>query len=171
MNQVIYLVGLVVVVILVSLAAWHARPHIGWMLLGVLSYLVIFNGKYLLIDHKTYSLSSLVDAPSFIGSTALTVLLSLLVGWIIMTIGVNMYRANSRKAADITMKFILVLLSIFSIPIAVHYVLNGALVSWTLPDFLTSFLGFSFLVQSMVVALLGIIFTGLAALLGVFARK
>ena len=165
------IIGLLIVFILVNLAAWHAKPYYGAMLIGVAGYLITFNTKYLLIDHKTYSLSSLVDATSFIGSTALTVVLALLVGWIMVMIATNIYQLKARKAADLTMRFVLVLLSILSIPIVVNFVINGAIVSWTLPDFLTSFLGLIFLVQSMMAALLGIIFTGFAALLGVFARQ
>ncbi len=165
------LFALVIVVLIINLAAWHSKPYFGVMLLGAVGYLMVFNAKYLLIDHKTYSLSSLVDATNFIGSSALTVLLALLVGWIVMLIGTKIYQVKPRKAADLTMKFILTLLSILSIPIFIHYVINGATVTWALPNFLFSFLGLIFLVQTMMVALIGMFFTGLAALLGVLARQ
>jgi hypothetical protein len=165
------IIGFLLVFLLVNLAAWHARPYFSSMLVGVAGYLVTFNVKFFLIDHKTYSMSSLVDATSFIGSTALTVLLSVLVGWIMVMIATNVYLLRPRKAADLTMKYILVLLSVFSIPVIVNYVVNGLVVTWTLPDFLTSFLGLSFLVQNLMAAIIGIIFTGFAALLGVFARR
>lgn len=140
------------------------------MIIGVVGYLAVFNIKYLVIDHKTYSLSSVVDATNLISSTALTTLIALLVGWLLVLIGTKIYQYKPRKAADLTMKFILAMISILSIPIFVHYAINGATVTWTLPDFLISFLGLIFLIQVMVVAVVGIIFTGLAALLGVFAR-
>ncbi len=165
------IIGVIVFVLLVNLAAWHARPYFSLMLLGVFSYLFLFNVKYLLIDHKTYSMSSLVDSTSFIGSTGISVVLALLVGWIVVMVGTKIYQLKPRKAADLTMKFILVLLSVLSIPVIVHYVLNGATVTWALPDFLIAFIGLIFLVQAMAVALMGIFFTGLAALLGVLARQ
>jgi len=165
------IIAIVIFLLIINLAAWNSKPYFGSMLIGVVGYLAVFNVKYLVIDHKTYSLSSVVDVTNLIASSALTVLLSLLVGWILMVTGTKIYQLKPRKAADLTMKFILTLLSILSIPIFVHYVINGAIVTWTLPNFLFSFLGLIFLIQLLMVAAIGLIFTGLAALLGVLARQ
>jgi hypothetical protein len=164
------IIAIIVLFLLVNLAAWHSRPNFGTMLIGVVGYLVIFNLKYLLIDQKTYSLSSVVDATNLFTSTALTTLLALLVGWILVMIGTKVYQYKPRKAADLTMKSILVLLSVLYIPIFTNYAINGAIVTWALPNFLFGFLGLIFLIQVLMVAGLGIVFTGLAALLGVFSR-
>jgi hypothetical protein len=86
-------------------------------------------------------------------------------------IDTKIYQFKPRKAAEITIKFVLVLLSILAIPIFVHYAINGAIVTWALPNFLFSFLGLIFLIQTLMVAALGIGFTGLAALLSVFGRR
>ncbi len=165
------IIAIIVALLLVNLAAWHAKPYFGTMLLGTLGYLVIFNLKYLLVDNKTYSMSSLVDATNFIGSTAQTTLMALLVGWIVVMIGTKIYQSKPRKAADLTMKFFLALLALLLIPIFINYAINGAVVTWALPNFLISYLGLVFLVQVLVVGVLGIVFTGLAALLGVFGRQ
>jgi hypothetical protein len=165
------IIAIIVVFLLINLAAWNARPFFGSMALGVVGYLAIFNIKYLLIDHKTYSLSSAVDASNLIASSALTVLIALLVGWILVMIDSKIYQFKPRKASEITMKYILVLLSFLIIPIFAHYVINGATVTWTLPNFLLGFLGLIFLIQTLIVAVLGFVFTGLAALLSVFARR
>jgi hypothetical protein len=158
------------VFLFVNLAAWHAKPHFTWMLVGVASYLLIFNIKYILIDYKTYSLSSVIDASNLIASTAFTTLLALFVSWLLVILGTNVYRLKPRKAADLTLKFILTTLSILSVPIFVHYVINGATVTWALPNFFFSFLGLLFLIQVLMVAAIGIFFTGLAALIGFFAN-
>jgi hypothetical protein len=165
------IISVLVVILLVTLAAWHSRPNFGAMLLGVIGYVVIFNMKYLLIDFKTYSLSSVIDATNLIASTALTTLLALLVGWILAMIGTKIYQFKPRKAADMTMKFVLVLCSILVIPVFLHYAVDGAIVTWILPNFLISFLGLIFLIQTLMVAAIGLLFTGLAALLGVLARQ
>ncbi|HSB65748.1 MAG TPA: alkaline phosphatase family protein [Anaerolineales bacterium] len=165
------LIAIIVVLLLINLAAWHSRPYFGAMILGIAGYLLVFNVKYVLIDHKTYSLSSVVDATNLIASSALTTLLALLVGWILVMIGTKIYQFKPRKAADVTMKFILVMLAVLSIPIFLHYAMNGAIVTWALPNFLISFLGLIFLIQTLVVAAIGILFTGLAALLGALARQ
>jgi hypothetical protein len=124
-----------------------------------------------LIDHKTYSLSSVTNVTSMIASTALTTLLALFVSWLLVLLATGVYRLKPRKAADLTMKFILTTLSILSIPILVHYVINGATVTWALPNFLISYLGLLFLIQVLMVAAIGIFLTGLAALIGFFAHE
>ncbi len=160
-----------IVILVINLVAWHSRPYFGTNLLGALGYLAIFNLKYLLIDHKTYSISSITDATSFVGSTALTVLIALLVGWLLVMIGSKVYQLKPRKAADLTMKFVLTMLAILFIPVFVHYAINGATVTWALPNFLLSYLALIFLMQIFMVAAIGIVFTALAALLGVVSRQ
>ncbi len=165
------IIAIIVAFLLINLAAWHAKPNYGTMVVGVIGYLAVFNIKYLLIDHKSYSMSTLVDTMNFIGSTAQTVLMAMLFGWILVMIGTKIYQFKPRKAADLTMKFNIVLLSILFLPIFANYAINGAVTTWALPNFLVSFLGLVFLVQALVVGVLGIVFTGLAALLGVFSRQ
>ena len=164
------IIAFVLVFLLIFVAAWYARPYDTWMLAGVVIYLIIFNIKYVLIDHKTYSLSSVIDATNLIASTAFTTLIALFVGWLVVILGTKIYQSRPRKAADLTLKFILFTLSILSIPIFVHYVINGATVTWTLPNFFFSFLGLLFLIQTLMVAVIGLFLTGISALLGVFAR-
>jgi len=164
------IIAIVLAFLFINLAAWHARPYYSWMLVGVVAYLLIFNIKYILIDQKTFSLSSVIDASNLIGSTALTTLIALFVGWLLVLLGVKGYQLRPRKAAALTLKFILTTLSILSIPIFVHYAVNGAIVTWTLPNFLISFLGLLFLVQILIVSMIGLFFTGLSALVGFFGH-
>jgi hypothetical protein len=140
------------------------------MLVGVLAYLVVFNTKYVFFDLKTYSLSSVIGLDDFLASTALDTLIALFVAWFLFLLGAKIYRMRPIKAAKVTVKFILATLSILSIPVFIHYVINGAIVTWTLPDFLFSFLALLFLVQILLVAAIGIFFTGLSALVGVFGH-
>ncbi len=164
------IITFVAIFFLLIVAAWHARPYYNWMVLGLVCYVIVFNIKYLLIDHKTYSLSSVIDATNLIASTALTALLALLVAWIVVILGTKIYLLKPRKAADLTMKFILVTLSFITIPVLVHYFINGAVVTWTLPNFLISFLGLIFLIQALIVAAIGLLLTGISPLLGYFAH-
>jgi hypothetical protein len=164
------IITFVAIFILLIVAAGHARPYYNWMLVGVLCYIIVFNIKYLLIDHKTYSLSSVIDATNLISSTALTSLLALFVAWLVTILGTKIYLLKPRKAADLTLKFILVTLSFLAIPVLVHYFINGAVVTWTLPNFLISFLGLIFLIQALMVAAIGLFLTGISPLLGYFAH-
>jgi hypothetical protein len=155
---------------LLTTAAWHARPYYNWMLVGVVVYILVFNIKYILIDNKTYSLSSVTDATNLIASTALTSLLALFVAWIVTILGTKIYLLKPRKAADLTIKFILVTMSFLAVPVLVHYFINGAVVTWILPNFLISFLGLIFLIQLLIVAVIGLFLTGISPLLGYFAH-
>jgi hypothetical protein len=164
-------VGVVLIILFLSLTTWHARPNIAWTWLGVLIYLVVFNIKYIFIDQNTFSLSSVSDAMSLITSTALTTFIALVVGWLFVFLITKAYRENPGTAAVITMKYILVTLSLLSVPVIIHYVINGAVVTWTLPSFLVSFLGLLFLIQTMMVALVGMILVGISALIGRIGNK
>lgn len=164
------IVTFVAIFFLLTVSAWHARPYYDWMLIGVVCYILVFNIKYLLIDHKTYSLSSVTDVTSLIASTALTTLLALFVAWLVVILGTKIYLLKPRKVADLTMKFILVTLSFVALPVLVHYFINGAIVTWALPNFLISFLGFIFLIQALMVAAIGLFLTGISPLLGYFAH-
>jgi hypothetical protein len=164
------IIAIILVLVFINLTAWTARPNYGWMLVGVLAYLVVFNTKYVFFDLKTYSLSSVVGLDDFLASTALDTLIALFVAWFLFLLGAKIYRMRPLKAAKVTVKFILATLAILSIPVFIHYVINGAIVTWTLPDFLFSFLALLFLVQILLVAAIGIFFTGLSALVGVLGH-
>ena len=166
------IIAIMFVLLVINLTGWNSKPYVAWFLAGVVIYLVAFNVKYILIDHKTYSLSSVLNATDLIVSTAVTSLIALVLAWLVVLIGTKAYRNKASQAAKTAVKFILFTLSILSIPIFIHYVINGATVTWTLPDFLTSFLGLIFLVQALMVALFGILLVGLSALIGyIFNRK
>jgi hypothetical protein len=164
------IIAFIILFFLITLTASYAKPYYKWTVYGVFGYLLVFNIKYILLDHKTYSLSSVINATNLIASTALTTLFALFIGWLIVILGTKVYQLKPRKAADLTFKFIFVTLSIVSIPILVHYVINGAVVTWTLPNFLFSFLGLIFLIQALMVALIGLFLTAISPLLGYFAR-
>ncbi len=155
---------------MLMLAGWHARTNYSWMLIGMIAYILTFNIKYVLIDHKTYSLSSVTDATSLLANTALTTLLALFVGWLVVVLGTKLYQMKPLKAADLTLKFTLVGLTYLFIPPMLHYFIDGATVTWTLPNFLVSFLAYLFLIQVMVAAVVGLFLTGISPLLAYFGR-
>jgi hypothetical protein len=165
------IIGIILIIVILNLAAYHSRPHFSWILGGVVTYLVIFNLKYVFLDHKTYSLSSVTDSTSLIISTAITTSIALFIGWLLVFLGTRAYRLRSMQAADISLKFILATLATLVIPIFIHYIMNGAIVTWALPDFLLSFLGLIFLIQTMIVAVVGLILIGISAIIGLLSYK
>jgi hypothetical protein len=51
------------------------------------------------------------------------------------------------------------------------FALNGATITWTLPDMGSTFLAFIALIQILLVAALGLVLTGLTALIARFATR
>jgi len=165
------IISILAIVLVLNLAVWNTRPHMRWMLGGVVTYLVLFNVKYAIIDHKTYSLSSVTSASSLITAIAMNTAFALVISWLIVIVGTRAYQLRSQPAANLSFKFIFATLAFLAIPVVVHYMINGATVTWAIPDFLLSFLGLVFLIQAMVVAITGTILTGVIALVGLVGRK
>ena len=165
------IIAIIIAFLLLTLVAWYARPHYHWLLLGVGVYLLVFNTKYILFDRKTYSLSSVTSANDLIYSTAFTTLIGLFCAWVLVILVTKIYQRKPRKVTELTLKFILTALSILAIPVLLQFAINGAVVTWALPNFLVSFLGFIFLIQCLIVAVIGLFFTAISPLIGYFAHS
>jgi hypothetical protein len=165
------ILALVVSLIPAGILYWKRSRVVAWLLGGAVLYLVIFNGKYALLDKRTYSLSSVESPESLILYCALTVLIALAICWLVTMLGSRSFLLNPRKAAEISLGLTLVILYLLSLPVLLSYALNGIVVTWTLPDFAALFLAFIALIQGLLVALLGIVFAGLSALVAVYARR
>ena len=164
-------IAIAFIILVLNLAAWQDRPYVSWMLGGVVVYLIVFNLKYILLDHKTYSLSSVTGATDLLVSSAMTTLISPIIGWLFVLVGTKAYRFRPLKAASTTLKFILTTLAVLAIPIVIHYAVNSATVTWALPNFLISFLGLLFLIQTLMVSAIGLVLTGLSAFIGIFVHE
>jgi hypothetical protein len=101
-------------------------------------------------------------------STAINTIIALLIGWLVVLVGTKILQNRSQRTAHLTLKFILMILSILSIPIIANYAINGIIVTWALPNFLLSFLGVFFLVQTLVIAIIGLLLVGVSAIIDQF---
>jgi len=165
------ILGVLLVILLSLMFILLAKRDFLLLLGGVVIYLLIFNIKFALLDHKTYSLSSVETSTSLIIYCALTTLIALVISWLVFMLGKNAFKFGSRLAAQVALTFILTTIYILSLPVMLHYVINGATVTWALPNFAISFIGLLFLIQALMVAAIGLLLTGISALIGVFARK
>lgn len=139
---------------------------LGWMLCAGLLYLLLFNLRYAVIDGRTYSLSSVTGQDELILYVGSTALFALLVSWLVLTAGLKLYRAGSRRAMEVTLGFILAAIYLLSLPVILSYALNGGTVVWTLPDFPSTFLAFISMVQILFVGVLALPLAGAAAVIG-----
>ena len=165
------ILGVILVILLSLMFILLVKRDFLLLLGGAVIYLLIFNIKYALLDHKTYSLSSVETSTSLIIYCALTTLIALVISWLVFMLSKNAFRFKSRLAAEAALTFILTTIYILYLPVMLHYVINGATVTWALPNFAISFIGLLFLIQALMVAAIGLLLTGISALISVFTHK
>jgi hypothetical protein len=142
------------------------QKNVVWMLVGALLYLSLFNARYFLIDHKTYSVSSITGPTEFILYIAMTTGVALVISWVVSMLGLRAFRKGARNAVLASLGVIWFVLYLLTIPVLLNFSVNGVLVDWTLPVFNVLFAGFYALVQVLFVASLGLFLTGAAAVVG-----
>ena len=138
---------------------------IAWLLGGALLYVALFNFGYAVIAGRTYSLSSVASAMDIILFTAITAASSLVVAWIALFSVQRWFKSMPREAAEKTLALIFITLYLLSLPILWSFALNGALVTWTLPDMASMFMGFLSTLQALIIAAVGLVLTGITTLI------
>ena len=137
-----------------------------WLAAGALTYALVFNFIYAILDRRTYSLSSVDSLTWFITFTAVTASISLVIGWLVSMQRLRAFQAGSRKAAETTLGFVFFTIYLLALPVLVSFVINGFLVTWVLPEFYTSYIALFSLIQWIFIAAFGLVLTGAAALIG-----
>jgi hypothetical protein len=138
---------------------------------GAAAGVLIFNLIYAVIMGKSYSLSSLTSATDFIFSTAIYMGISFLITWVVSMISLKGFSDTPSSAAQTSFHFTLITLYLLVLPILWNFYRNGALVTWTLPEFSSMFLGFLAILQSMFVAIFGLLLMGVSALIASFRMR
>jgi len=150
-----------------ALALFRYRSRtVLWLLGGAVLYAVLFNLRYAVLDKRTYSLSSVTGATDLILYCAITAAVALLIAWLVVLLILKAFRGGAGLAASLSLGLALVTIYLLALPVLWSFLLNGALVTWTLPDFASTFLAFLSLIQILIVAVLGIVLTGVGALVG-----
>jgi hypothetical protein len=134
-----------------------------WPAIGALVYVLLFNFRYAILDGRTYSLSSVEGQMWLITYTATTALVALVIGWLVAVFGAGAVRLGSRKAAETSLGFVFLTIYLLALPVLVSFAVNGPLVTWTLPEFYTSYIALLSLIQGLLVAAIGLLLMGIAA--------
>jgi hypothetical protein len=137
---------------------------------GALFYLALFNLRYVGFDHKTFGVSSIPGQMEFILYIAVTAAIALVLAWLLPMFGLRAFRSGARKAAEASLQSVWFVLYLLAIPVLLNFSINGVTPTWTLPEFTVQFLGFFALVQCLFVAAVGLLLTGIAALIAKFAK-
>lgn len=159
-----FLLAGVLALIPAILLVWKRNLATIWWVVGGLLYLGVFNFRYAIADGRTYSLSSVTGVNDLIVYIAVTSFLSLLVSWLFVSFILGAFQFKPRRAAKAAMGLVMVTLYLLSLPVLWSFAWNGALITWTLPEFTSSFLSLLSLIQILMVSVLGLLFVGLAAL-------
>lgn len=157
--------ALLVVVIPALVLIRKQSRAVAILLGGAILYLVLFNARYAGLDGMTYSLSSLRGVNEFIMYVATTTVLALIISWLASVLALGTFRRAPRQAAESTLAFVLITVYLLAWPVLWNLTLNGALITWTLPDMLSGFLALLALIQILFAASVGILLAGLAALI------
>jgi hypothetical protein len=140
-------------------------------LAGAFLYVVLFNLRYAIIDRRTYSLASIESANWLIMFSGMTVVVAVIIGWLVPMIGLRAFKTVPQKTINITLGYIWFVFYLLALPILLNFAINGLLVTWTLPEWNTMFIGLLSLIQSIFVALVGLLLIGFLALFGQLKKK
>ena len=138
---------------------------IAWLIGTGLLYLALFNGRYAILAGRSYSLSSIASPNDIIVFTAITAAVALLIAWLAASFPLRIFKMTPRQAAEITLGMTFATLYLLALAILWSFAWNGALVTWILPDMASMFMGFLSLLQSLVVAIVGLLLSGVTALI------
>jgi hypothetical protein len=154
--------GLTLILITVPLIWLSRKPirELGLSLGAGIVNLFLFNLRYAVFDGKTYSLSSWSGANELIIYCSITAFLAMLISWLLYSGAYRIFR-NTPGSLDFTLTTIFLI----SIPVLWSFTLNGALITWTLPDFFSTFVSFLALIQMLIVSMTGLILAGLSAII------
>ena len=147
---------------------WRKRKDgaAGWVV-GALVCAVLFNFRYAVLSQNTYSLSSVKGEMELILYTAVTAVSAFLIAYLVNMLINKVLNKKPVNAALNTFGLGFTTILVLAIPVILSYVLNGVLITWTLPDYLTSYLSLIALIQILVISAATILFSGISALLTV----
>jgi hypothetical protein len=156
--------ALVLAALVTLLIRLRKSGSLQWGIAGLVTA-ALFNLRYALVDQRTYSLSSVTGEMDLILYVGITSLISFLAAWLVVMLTGQRFRLIPLPASLFSFGLSLTTILVLFLPVLLSFVLNGALVTWTLPDYLTSFLALLGLIQILIIAVLTPLFAGLSALI------
>lgn len=153
-----------VLLLIAGLLTRLPRRTLAWAYGGALLSQVVFHAIYTLIEGHPYSMSWVPGILGMIQDMGILTAAGLTAGWLLTLLGLRAFRQTRATAVLISLGYLLAVFSLLLLPLGVHYAINGALVTWTVPDMLFFTIGLMALIQLALSAILGLVLTGLGAL-------
>ncbi|KAF0110186.1 MAG: type I phosphodiesterase/nucleotide pyrophosphatase [Chloroflexi bacterium] len=138
---------------------------------GGLVFAFLFDLRYAFIDKKAYSLSSITSQMDLILYVGVTSAVLLIFIWLVTSITQKTFCLTPGEAGIKTLSLGLSIVFIISLPVWLSFYLNGAVVTWTLPDYFTSYMALIGLIQVLIVSGVTPILAGLTALVSRIRHK
>jgi hypothetical protein len=162
--------ALAILILLVWLVTRLGRQRIIKLASGVVVYLLVFNLRYAVLDGLTYSFSSVKGASDLIIYIGLNASIALLMGWLLIVWIGGLFSTTPGKLAWETLALVLSVVAVLALPVLFNFALNGLSVTWILPEPASFFVGLLSLIQILFVVIIGLILTGLSALVSWLAH-
>ncbi len=154
----------VIAVAVLFLLRQRKNGALSWIIGGG-AFLALFNLRYAVLDGRVYSLSSIISQTELIVYIATTTAAVFFIIWLAVNLINKTFRGSPNQNGMRTLYLGFTVLFFASLPVLASYLLNGALVTWTLPDYLTSFFCLIGLIQILVISGLTPVLAALAALI------
>lgn len=136
-----------------------------WIISGAILDILLFNLVYVFIGGKTYSTSSFNEGAIYlIIFNALLAAGALIVAWLFTMLASKAFKKGPGISVRIVLRFLWCILFLLAIPIFVSFAINGFVVTWSLPEWHTLFLGLLSLIQILILGVLGLLLVGISAL-------
>ncbi|MRR32463.1 hypothetical protein EG834_19535 [bacterium] len=161
----------VLLALIVSLLIRNVKNGSLWWIASGLVFSGIFNYRYAFWDQKSYSVSSIISESDLLIYVAVTAGVAFLIAWLFSALGKRTFWQKPLDATLSTVGIVLTMIFINALPVFWSFLLNGVLVTWTLPDYLSSFLGLLGLLQILMIAVAGLIAILVTAVISRFSMR
>ena len=161
-------VALVIALIGLCILIWKRSRDAAMFLVAAIIYLLAYNIVFAVITGNVYSMSTVPTsgATAFVIEIAEYTLIAVVIAWLAAMLLTGAFKRGALHSAQATFGFAFITIYLLYLPALVGLAANGAVTTWRLPDPLLIFLHFTNLVQAMFVAVLCIVLSGVAALVG-----
>jgi hypothetical protein len=124
-----------------------------------------FSAVYVFVFRQTFSLSHVVSEAGLILAVFVSTLAGFLAAWGVQAAFLRRFLGEGvESTAENTLALAGVFMGLLSLLVAAHFVVNGTVVTWTLPEWYTGFFGFLGMLMIASLAVIGGLMSGVPAL-------
>jgi hypothetical protein len=149
---------------------YRGRKLLDRILLFLL-YGIVFTAVYMLLFRQTFSLSHVNSESGLILAILASSAAGFLAAWLVNAYWKHFFSEGVESIAENTLALAGVFMAILSLFVAAHFVVNGTVVRWTLPEMNTAFFGLLSMLLILSLAVLGGLLAGGAALINLAAVR